>query len=105
MLNGVRELVMTKADILSGFEKVRVCTHYIWDGKKIDYMPYDIISIEPEPVYVELDGWNEDLTGIREVNQIPQKLQAYIDYLEKELNVPIKYLSVGPDRLQTLILS
>jgi adenylosuccinate synthase len=68
-------------------------------------MPYDIISIEPEPVYVELDGWNEDLTGIREVNQIPQKLQAYIDYLEKELNVPIKYLSVGPDRLQTLILS
>jgi adenylosuccinate synthase len=105
MLNGVTELVMTKADILSGFEKVRVCTHYIWDGKKIDYMPYDIISIQPEPVYEELDGWNEDLTGIREVNQIPQKLQAYIDYLEKELNVPIKYLSVGPDRLQTLILS
>ena len=105
MLNGVTELVMTKADVLSGFEKVKVCTHYIWNGEKIDYMPFDIISIQPEPVYEELDGWNEDLTGIREVNEIPQKLQQYIDYLEKALEVPIKYLSVGPDRVQTLILS
>jgi adenylosuccinate synthase len=105
MLNGATELVMTKADVLSGFEKVMVCTHYVWKGEKIDYMPFDIITDKPEPVYVELDGWNEDLTGIREINEIPQKLQDYIDYLEKELEVPIKYLSVGPDRLQTLILS
>lgn len=105
MLNGVTELVMTKADVLSGFEKVKVCTHYIWNGEKIDYMPFDIISLQPEPVYEELDGWNEDLTGIREQNEIPQKLQNYIDYLEKALEVPIKYLSVGPDRVQTLILS
>lgn len=105
MLNGVTELVMTKADVLSGFEKVKVCTHYIWNGEKIDYMPFDIISIQPEPVYIELDGWNEDLTGIREPNQIPAKLQEYINYLEEALEVPIKYLSVGPDRVQTLILS
>ena len=105
MLNGVTELVMTKADVLSGFEKVKVCTHYIWNGEKIDYMPFDILTIQPEPVYVEMDGWNEDLTGIRAINEIPQKLQEYINYLEKELEVPIKYLSVGPDRLQTLILS
>ncbi len=105
MLNGVTELVMTKADVLSGFEKVNVCTHYIWNGEKIDYMPFDILTIKPEPVWVELDGWNEDLTGIRAINEIPQKLQDYINYLEKELEVPIKYLSVGPDRLQTLILS
>jgi adenylosuccinate synthase len=105
MLNGVTELVMTKADVLSGFEKVKVCTHYIWNGEKIDYMPFDILSIQPEPVYVELDGWNEDLTGIREINEIPAKLKAYIEYLEKELEVPVKYLSVGPDRLQTLVLS
>lgn len=104
MLNGVTELVMTKADVLSGFKKVKVCTHYIWNGEKIDYMPFDIISLEAEPVLIELDGWNEDLTGIREINQIPQKLQDYINYLEKALEVPIKYLSVGPDRLQTLIL-
>lgn len=105
MLNGVTELVMTKADVLSGFEKVKVCTHYIWNGEKIDYMPFDIISTNAEPIYEELDGWNEDLTGIREINQIPEKLMAYIQYLEKALEVKIKYLSVGPDRLQTLVLS
>lgn len=105
MLNGVTELVMTKADVLSGFEKVNVCTHYIWNGEKIDYMPFDIISLEAQPVWEELDGWNEDLTGIREIHQIPQKLQDYIHYLEKALDVPIKYLSVGPDRVQTLVLS
>ncbi len=105
MLNGVTELVMTKADVLSGFEKVKVCTHYRWNGEIIDYMPFDILSMEAEPIWEELDGWNEDLTGIREINQIPEKLMAYIKYLEKALEVPIKYLSVGPDRLQTLVLS
>lgn len=105
LLNGVTELVMTKADVLSGFEKIKVCTHYIWNGEKIDYMPFDILSIEAEPVLEELDGWNEDLTGIKEIHEIPQKLQDYINYLEKALEVPIKYLSVGPDRTQTLILS
>ncbi len=105
LLNGVTELVMTKADVLSGFDKVKVCTHYIWNGEKIDYMPFDILSVEAEPVLEELDGWNEDLTGIKEIDQIPQKLQDYINYLEKALEVPIKYLSVGPDRKQTLILS
>lgn len=104
MLNGVTELVMTKADVLSGFEKVHVCTHYMWNGEKIDYMPYDILSIKPEPIFEELDGWNEDLTGIRKVEEIPTKLMDYIKYLEKHLGVPIRYLSVGPDRIQTLLM-
>ncbi len=104
MLNGVTQLVMTKADVLSGFEKIYACTHYKYNGEVIDYMPYDICSIKPEPIWKEIDGWHEDLTGIREPNEIPAKLQAYIDYLEKELEVPIKYLSVGPDRVQTLVL-
>ena len=104
MLNGVTQLVMTKADVLSGFEKIYACTHYNYNGEVIDYMPYDICSIKPEPIWEEIDGWKEDLTGIREPNEIPEKLQAYIKYLEKQLEVPIKYLSVGPDRVQTLIL-
>lgn len=104
MLNGVTELVMTKADVLSGFEQVHVCTHYMWNGEKIDFMPYDILSIAPEPVFEALDGWKEDLTGIRAVEQIPEKLLSYIRYLEKHLEVPIRYLSVGPDRVQTLIM-
>lgn len=105
LLNGVTELVMTKADVLSGFESIKVCTHYIWNGEKIDYMPYDILSIQPEPVWHELEGWKEDLTSITDKNELPKKLVEYIQYLEKELNVPIKYLSVGPDRVQTLLMS
>lgn len=105
LLNGVTELVMTKADVLSGFETIKVCTHYNWNGEKIDYMPYDILSIKPEPIWHELDGWKEDLTNITDKNELPEKLVQYIQYLEKELNVPIKYLSVGPDRVQTLLMS
>ena len=104
MLNGVTQLVMTKADVLSGFDKIYACTHYNYDGMQIDYMPYDICSINPEPVYKEIAGWHEDLTGITEVLQIPEKLKLYIEFLEAELDVPVKYLSVGPDRVQTLVL-
>lgn len=104
MLNGVTELVMTKADVLSGFEEISVCTHYIHDGQTIDYMPYDIISVKPEPVIENLPGWKEDITKITTEEEIPQALKSYISYLEDKLNVPIRYLSVGPDRVQTLIL-
>jgi len=104
MLNGVTELVMTKADVLSGFEEISVCTHYIQDGNKIDYMPYDICSVKPEPVIENLPGWKEDITKITSKEEIPEALKNYIIYLEEQLNIPIKYLSVGPDRLQTLTL-
>ena len=105
MLNGVTELVMTKADVLSGFETIYACTSYKYKGETIDYMPYDIHAVKPEPVFEAIPGWAEDLTGIREVNEIPAKLRDYISYLEKHLEVPVKYLSVGPDRVQTLILN
>lgn len=105
MLNGVTELVMTKADVLSGFDTIYACTHYKHDGQVIDYMPYDICTIKPEPVYEPIKGWKEDITGIKEVNEIPESLSAYVKYLEKALGVPVKYLSVGPDRAQTLILN
>ncbi|MFD2162895.1 adenylosuccinate synthase [Paradesertivirga mongoliensis] len=105
MLNGVTELVMTKADVLSGFDKIYACTHYEYNGETIDYMPYDICSIEPKPVFKEIDGWNEDLTGIKTIPEIPAKLMAYVKYLESEVGVPVRYLSVGPDRVQTLILN
>jgi adenylosuccinate synthase len=105
MLNGVTQMVMTKADVLSGFDKIYACTHYKYLGETIDYMPYDICSVEAKPVYKEIDGWHEDLTGITEVSQVPAKLKNYISFLEEELGVPVKYLSVGPDRLQTLILN
>ncbi|WP_295773471.1 adenylosuccinate synthase [uncultured Mucilaginibacter sp.] len=102
MLNGVTQLVMTKADVLSGFEKIYACTHYNYNGETIDYMPYDICTIKPEPILQEIDGWHEDITGIKELSEIPARLQSYMNFLEEQLGVPVKYLSVGPDRVQTL---
>lgn len=104
MLNGVTELIMMKADVLDGFDTIYACTHYEYNGETIDYMPYDIISIQPKPVLKAIEGWKTDLTGITSVDQVPSQLTAYIAFLEKELEVPIKYLSVGPDRTQTLTL-
>ncbi|QNN40565.1 MULTISPECIES: adenylosuccinate synthase [Pedobacter] len=104
MLNGVTELIMMKADVLDTFDTIYACTHYEYNGETIDYMPYDIISIEPKPVLKAIDGWATDVTKITSVDQIPAKLNDYIAFLEKELEVPIKFLSVGPDRAQTLEL-
>lgn len=105
MLNGVTELIMTKADVLSGFEKIQVCTHYNYNGEQIDYMPYDINTIPAIPVLEELEGWQEDLTGIKSESEVPAKLMAYVRYIESKVGVPVRYLSVGPDRVQTLVLS
>lgn len=104
MLNGVTELIMMKADVLDTFDTIYACTHYEYNGETIDYMPYDIISIEPKPVLKAIDGWATDVTKITSVDEIPAKLNDYIAFLEKELEVPIKFLSVGPDRAQTLAL-
>ncbi|TDS12889.1 adenylosuccinate synthase [Sphingobacterium paludis] len=104
MLNGVTELIMMKADVLDTFEKIYVCTHYKYDGETIDYMPYEIITNTAEPVLEEIEGWNQDITGIRSTEEIPAALKNYIAYLETALEVPIKFLSVGPDRVQTIAL-
>ncbi|MFD1164837.1 adenylosuccinate synthase [Sphingobacterium daejeonense] len=104
MINGVTELIMMKADVLDTFDKIYVCTHYKYQGETIDNMPYEIITHKPEPILKEVEGWNTDLTGIRSKDEIPAALQNYISFLEQELNVPIKYLSVGPDRTQTIVL-
>jgi adenylosuccinate synthase len=102
MINGVTQLIMTKADVLSGFAEIYACTHYNYNGEVIDYMPYDINSIQPIPVLQKIDGWQQDITGITASDQIPPKLNMYIDFLEKQLGVSIKHLSFGPDRKQTL---
>lgn len=104
MLNGVTELIMMKADVLDTFDTIYACTHYEYNGETIDYMPYDIISIEPKPVLKAIEGWATDVTKITSIEEIPAKLNDYIAFLEKELEVPIKFLSVGPDRAQTLEL-
>ncbi len=102
MINGVTEMVMTKADVLSGFSTIKVCTRYEYNGEIIDYMPYDIQSLEAKPIYDEVSGWQDDLTGIKSSEELPENLVKYVKYIEEQVGVPVKYLSVGPDRLQTL---
>ena len=101
-INGVTHLMMMKSDVLSGFEKIKVCTAYMYKGEKIAHLPYNIESKNVTPVYTELKGWKQDLTKMSTADQLPKTLVTYIEYLEKELNVPIKIVSVGPDRTQTI---
>ena len=103
MINGVTQLIMTKADVLSEFDTVKACTGYKYKGEVIDFMPFDVVGEELIPVYDELQGWSEDLTGLSSIDEIPATLQAYIDYLERILETPITIVSVGPDRSQTLM--
>jgi len=102
MLNGVTKLIMTKPDVLSGFKTIRVCTGYIYDGHEIDRMPYDIVHNEVKPVYKEMAGWTLPDDGVHDMNQLPAELCDYINFIEKELNVPVVIVSVGPDRKETL---
>lgn len=101
-VNGVTELNMMKADVLSGFDTIKVCTHYKYRGELIDHLPFDIDAKYVEPVYKTLKGWNADLTGLRSIDELPKELEQYIHYLEEALQVPITIVSVGPDRSQTL---
>ncbi|MBN4071089.1 adenylosuccinate synthase [Crocinitomix catalasitica] len=103
MINGVTNLSMMKADVLDGFESIMVCTHYEINGEKYDYLPYDLNAVDIKAVYTERKGWNQDLTELRSLDDAPQEFLDYIAYLEAELNVPIGIVSVGPDRIQTII--
>ena len=102
MINGVSQLLMMKADVLSIFSTIKVCTHYeLSDGTITELVPYEIVNEKIKPIYTELKGWNTNLTGVSE-NQIPIELAQYVDFLEKALNVPITLISTGPDRTQTI---
>jgi adenylosuccinate synthase len=103
MINGVTELSMMKADVLSIFDTIKICTHYEIDGEKISDFPYDVNDLDVKPIYIEMDGWKKDLTALSQYNDAPIELKNYVEYLEKELNVPISLVSVGPDRKQTLL--
>ena len=103
MINGVTELSMMKADVLSIFDHIKICTHYEIDGEKISEFPYDVNDLDITPIYIEMKGWKEDLTSLKRYEDSPEALKNYVLFLEKELNVPISLVSVGPDRQQTLL--
>ena len=85
------------------FDKLKVCTAYNYKGKEIKHLPYNIEAENITPIYSEMKGWQADLTKMTKAEELPEALNAYIDFLEKELEVPIKIVSVGPDRTQTIL--
>ncbi|HEY4655631.1 MAG TPA: adenylosuccinate synthase [Cyclobacteriaceae bacterium] len=102
MINGVTQLLMMKADVLSVFPRVKVCTKYqLKDGTVTDIIPYELVNEKITPLYEELNGWNPSGAGITEEN-MPSGLSEYIEFLERELGVPITLISTGPDRKQTI---
>ena len=103
MLNGVTQLSMTKTDVLDSFDVIKVATAYSIGGELTDQMPYSL-DAGVKPVFTEMPGWKKDLRGIRSKEQFPDELTNYVRFLEKELQVPVKYIGVGPDREQIIEL-
>ena len=101
-VNGVTQLMMMKGDVLSGFDHLKVCTAYKYKGEEIQHLPFNIEAENVTPVYKKMKGWKADLTKMTEASQMPDALNDYINFLEDELEVPIKIVSVGPDRTQTI---
>lgn len=101
-INGVTQLMMMKGDVLSGFETLKVCTGYNYRGEVIHHLPYNIEEENVTPIYTEFKGWKQDLTGLTTFDSLPKELKDYIEFIEKAVEVPIKIVSVGPDRKQTI---
>jgi adenylosuccinate synthase len=102
MINGVTQLIMTKGDVLSEFETIKAATAYKIGNEIVEEFPFELPD-NLEPIYTELPGWNQDLTGLKSEDEFPEELNQYISFLEAELGVPITIVSVGPDRDQTII--
>ncbi len=100
MVNGVTHLILMKSDVLDTFPTIKACIAYKKNGETLTHLPYDIEGVEP--VYTELKGWMTDLTQLKSEEELPQAFKDYIKFLEDELGVPVKYLSIGPDRDQTI---
>ncbi|BDC98395.1 adenylosuccinate synthase [Persicobacter psychrovividus] len=104
MINGVTEMFMMKADVLDGFEEIKVCTAYkLEDGTLTEEMPFDIDNETVEPIYETLKGWNTSLQGFDSYEALPQELKDYVKYIEDFTGVKINIVSVGPDRTETFI--
>jgi adenylosuccinate synthase len=101
MINGITKLFMTKADVMSGFKNIKICTSYKVDGKDCLQIPFNNDSVI-EPVYTNMPGWDENISGLKDFNDLPESLKKYIGFVENQTGVPVTMVSVGPDREETI---
>lgn len=102
MINGVTQLIMMKSDVMDQFPVIKACVAYKVNGVETEQFPYSIEG-QVEPIYTELTGWQTDMTAVKSEDEFPEEFNAYLSFLEEELQVPIKIVSVGPDREQTIL--
>ena len=103
MINGVTQIIMTKADILDGLEELKVCNGYTINGEEKNYVPFQMNKVDIKPVYKTFAGWQKDITAITEFTALPAEMKTYISYLNEFLGVPVKYISNGPGRDQLVL--
>ncbi|MBO5465689.1 MAG: adenylosuccinate synthase [Alistipes sp.] len=102
MVDGVTGLIMMKSDVMDDFDVVKVATAYKVGGEVVDHLPYEL-NDEIEPVYTEFKGWKTPISGIRKYEDFPAEFKAYVEFIEEQTGVPVKIISVGPDREETII--
>jgi adenylosuccinate synthase len=103
MINGVTQIIMTKADILDNLDELKVCNSYLVNGEEKNYVPFQMNKVNIEPVYKSFEGWKTDITAMTNYAELPQQMKNYIEYLNKFLKVPVKYISNGPGRDQIVV--
>ena len=101
-VNGVTQLMMMKGDVLSGIETIKICTQYEYRGELINHMPFSIVEDYINPKYIEMEGWREDITNCTSYGELPSQMKEYVTFIENYLEKPIRLVSVGPDREQTI---
>ena len=105
MINGVTQLVMTKADVLDALDTLQVCKSYDINGKETEEVPFQMFKLDIMPVYKNFEGWQTDITSIKSFEELPSKMKIYIDYLNTYLKIPVKYISNGPGSDQLIVAS
>ena len=101
-VNGVTQLMMMKGDVLSGIDKLKICTSYDYNGETIHHLPFSLNEENLKPKYIEMNGWHEDITQCTTFDELPSPLKGYVTFIENFLETPIRLVSVGPDRKQTI---
>jgi adenylosuccinate synthase len=105
MINGVTQIVMTKADVLDSFEELNMCTSYLVDGEEKREVPYQMAKVKVEPVYQSFKGWNTDTTAITEAKNLPATMDEYVKFINGFVGAPVRYVSNGPGRKQIVKLA
>jgi adenylosuccinate synthase len=101
-VNGVTQLMMMKGDVLSGIDKLKICTSYNYRGETIYHLPFSLKEEILTPKYIEMNGWHEDITQCTNFDELPSQLMGYVTFIYNFLETPIRLISVGPDRKQTI---